>query len=65
MSPEEKRTYMDSQIACALIEMESMKAMNYERDAQGLAQAYNEEAFLDLIEKYGIHHNAVIGWFHD
>jgi hypothetical protein len=52
--------YVNAQVACALIEMESMKVANQERMAQGHAFAYGEDAFLALIEKYGIHHNATV-----
>lgn len=34
-----------------LIEYESMKCANYERMANGESLAYNEEAFLKLLEK--------------
>ena len=32
----------------ALIELESMKAANRERDGKGMADAYGEDAFLSL-----------------
>ena len=60
-----KAAHINSQVACALIEMESMKAANEERASKGLAQAYDEGAFMALINRYGIHTNAVIGWLRE
>jgi len=57
-------TYLQSQIACAMIESDSMKAENELRKSQGLSLAYNEKAFQDVILKYGIHHNAVIEYLY-
>ena len=42
----------------AEIAMNSMIVANKEREANGYAFAYDEKAFIDLIEEYGIHHNA-------
>lgn len=60
MNENERAVFLMSQTACALIEMEGMKAANIERESHGYALAYGEEAFLALIEKYGIHHNAAL-----
>jgi hypothetical protein len=59
-TPEQKAAYLNSQTACALIKMQSMMAENQERESQGKSLAYGEEAFLALIDKYGIHHNAAV-----
>ena len=58
MNAEDERVYVQSQIACAMIEMEAMKAANSQHPQD---QPYEEKAFRDLIDKYGIYHNAVIG----
>lgn len=59
--------YIQSQVACALIEMQGMVAANvqahisrqpHERDGQDLP--FKKQDFDDLIVKYGIHHNAVL-----
>ena len=63
MTEAQQAAYIQSQSACALIEMEAMKAENTYREMRGETIAYNEKAFLDLIERYGIHHNAVISMF--
>lgn len=41
----------------ALIELEGMKAANKEREMQGLALAYDEGAFADLLKTYELGHN--------
>jgi len=63
MTPEQEASYVNSQTACALIRMEGMKAENEFRQQQGLTIAYDEAAFLAVIEEYGIHHNAVVSMF--
>jgi hypothetical protein len=65
MTTEETVAYVHSQTACALIELEAMKAENANRAMRGETQAYGEQAFNDLINRYGIHHNAVIGIFRE
>jgi hypothetical protein len=52
--------YVHSQCACAIIEAMGMVAANKERKQRGHSLAYGEEAFQKVIEKYGIHHNAVL-----
>ena len=61
MTNEQKAAYIQSQAACALIEAMGMQALNMQRERQGYSMAYDDEAFFKLIEKYGIHHNAVLG----
>lgn len=58
----EKVAYIMGQVACALIEMESMKAANRERQMRDQSDAYGEEAFFELTTKYAISHNAVLGY---
>ena len=60
MSEERMIAFVNSQVACAMIEMEAMKASNTNREMRGEAIAYAEEAFIALINKYGIGHNTVI-----
>ena len=40
--------------------IEGMKALNREREADGKALAYDESAFLDVIDQEGIGHNSVV-----
>ena len=64
MTENQKAAYIIAQSVSAYAEIESMKALNIYRDRQGETIAYDEKAFLDVIEKYGIHHNGVLGLFH-
>jgi len=62
MNDESKATFIKSQIACALIEMEGMRALNMQREAVGQSMAYIDTDFFALIDKYGIGHNTVVGF---
>jgi len=55
--------YVLAQTACALAEIEGMKAENMQRAVLGQSMAYDEAAFQAVIERYGIHHNGVITMF--
>ena len=57
MNPEQQAAYVISQSACAIIEALSIIANNTSHDS------YAKTEIISLIEKYGIHHNAVIGLF--
>jgi hypothetical protein len=57
-------TYLQSQIACAMIESEGMKAENEIRKSQGLSLAYNEKAFQNVLLRHEIYHNAVIEYLY-
>ncbi len=59
-STEERVAFISSQTTCALIEMESMKALNTYRQMRGETIAYDESAFLGIIDKYGLGYNDVI-----
>lgn len=59
MNEQQRCIWLQSQIACALIEMEAMKAANVERESEGKALAYDEEAFMNLINRYGIHRRSL------
>ena len=61
MTPEENIVYINSQIACALIEALGMQAENDQRKVLGSSMAYIYEDFEKLPNRYGIHHNAVVG----
>jgi len=64
MTPEQKAAYVMSQAASALIEAMGMHACNMQRAACGYSMAYDEGAFLSIIDKYGISHNAVHSYTH-
>lgn len=56
----ETATYINAMVACALIEAKGMEAANQERQFFNEMPIYGQGAFVALIEKYGIHHNAVM-----
>ena len=63
MTDEQKAAYVKAQAVAAEIELESMLVTNIERFHKNEAPAYSELAFKQLIERYCIGHNAVIGLF--
>ncbi len=60
MTPEQDAAYIISQSACAMIEAMGMQAQNQLATAEGASLPYGEHEFKALIEKHGIHHNAVM-----
>ena len=52
--------YLFSQSVAALAEIEAMRTLNQDREHRGHAQGYNEEAFVAVIDKFGLGHNAAI-----
>ena len=65
MAPEQKAAYVFAQSVAAMAEIEGMKALNTERERNGYALAYSEEAFLAVPTKYGLHHNELIQLFNE
>ena len=65
MTPEQRAAYINGQVACALIEMEGMKAENQAAKFRGDPPGYGRNDFLLLIEKYAIAHNSTLGIFHE
>lgn len=63
MTRSEAVAYVQAMTACALAEIEGMKAENTQREKSGYSPAFVFDDFSAVIEKYGIHHNAVIGLF--
>lgn len=60
-----KVVYIHSQIACALIRMEAMKAANQDKRDKGEAATYGEEAFMSLMDEFCVSHNAVLGYLQE
>ena len=52
--------FVESQMLCARIELEAMLAANAFRERQGLAQAYGEDAFIELLARYPIQHDDML-----
>ena len=60
MDKEQRMVFLVTQSLCAFAEIQGMLALNHERALHGYSLAYDEEAFLDVPNKYGLAHNAVI-----
>jgi len=63
MTPEQQAAYVTAMVACAMAEIAAMQAANQHCVAVGLTLKYDEEHFRAVIDRYGIHHNAVIEMF--
>ncbi len=48
-----------------MAEIAGMQALNTYREMRGETIAYDEDAFADIPNKYGIHHNAVVSFLND
>jgi hypothetical protein len=62
MDDQGKAAYVFAQSVACLCELEAMKAENASRADRGLAQAYGEDAFNSLSQRYCIGHNDVLNW---
>ena len=63
MNENQQAAFIVSQSASALIEAMGMVAENEQRKHRGESIAYPEAAFTALIDRYGIGHNAVLGFY--
>ena len=61
----DKVTFLNSQIACAMIEAMGMQAENEQRKMFGNSLAYVEDDFQRLIGKYGLGQNSVITYLQE
>ena len=52
---------LDARLVAANIEMNAMLVANREREMNGLALAYGEADFMELVEKYHIYQNQIVG----
>lgn len=64
MTDEQKAAYVNAQAAAAQIESIAMVVANSRCQQLGDVPVYTEDHFRALIDNYGLHHNAVIGFFH-
>jgi len=62
MNNEGQAAYVSSQTACALIEMEGMKAENQNCAINNMPPQYVQRDFLSLLDKYQLYHNSVVGF---
>ena len=63
MTEEQSAAYVNAQTIAARAEVEGMVAENQQRAACGNAMAFDGADFETVIEKYGLHHNALIALF--
>ena len=62
MNDEARVAFINSQVVCASITAMGMMAENEVCRMKGVLPEYYKEDFDKLINEYGIHHNAVIGY---
>ena len=60
MSEMDRAAYVVSQSAAAVIEALGMIAEDARAETLGNPRRYQQRDFLQVIERYGIHHNAVV-----
>lgn len=63
MTPEQQCAFIIAQTACAMADIAAMQLENTVALAAGLAPVHSGQDFRDIALRYGIHHNAVIGFF--
>lgn len=64
MTPEQKAAYVNAQAVSAMAEILGMHWQNKSALLNGAGVRFHQEDFLEVIEKYGIHHNAVHSYTH-
>lgn len=65
MTPEQKAAFVNAQSVAATAEICGMIALNKERERNGYALAYGEDAFAAVPEKYGLGYNQLCDFFRD
>lgn len=65
MTPEQRAAFIHAQSVAALAEIEGMKALNTERERNGYAIAYDDEAFFNVPKHYGLTYNQLCEFFRD
>jgi len=65
MGPEERAAYIIAVAAAAMVEAMGMVAENQLRNLQNASPAYGEQAFRDVIQRYGIDHNAAVSFLRE
>ena len=62
MTEEQKAAYVNAQACCAFVKAVGMMAANMQHPTE---QPHTKKDFDDLIVEFGIHHNGVVGLFHN
>lgn len=65
MNLESRQVFVLTQAVCGLIEAMGMFAHDLREVKHRQGQIYTEEAYQQLIEKYGLHSNAVLHYLRD
>jgi len=52
--------FVMAQVACALAEIEGMRALNSYREHRGETIGYTDDHFMAIPDKYGLGHNDVL-----
>lgn len=65
MDKEQRTAYINAMVACANIEALGMAAANGHCLMFNEPLPYKREDFLALLDKYGIHHNSVVGFLNN
>lgn len=63
MTPEQQAAFIIAQAACANGTIAAMQAQNECDRAAGKPPTNSPQDFEDVAARYGIHHNAVLGFF--
>jgi len=63
MNENQQAAFIMSQVCCAMISMEGMKAANQQRLVRGESLAYSENDFSSLVSEFKVGWNDVIGYF--
>ena len=62
MNEEQRAAFQIAQAACAMIEALGMVADNLQATCEPGLLPYDKAKFDDLIDRYGIGHNAAVTW---
>ena len=63
MTPEQKAAHVMAMVACAMAEIAAMQAANNDGTRPDPKPPYSEQDFRDVIDRNGVHHNAVLTLF--
>lgn len=63
MDAAQAAAYVIAQAACCNAEIAAMQAANDQSRLAGVVPHYDEQHFLAVPERYGVHHNAVLTLF--
>lgn len=65
MDNTQKAAFITSQAACLQAEVAAMQQQNSEDLSAGRPLSYHSHNFMELIDKYGLGHNTVLGYLQE